>query len=71
MRNPDTPIVRVSDYPQLRAISWHVGDATEMPETDALRMYERNWRFVGELDQHEKAFVQHLADAYSGGKLLV
>ena len=33
MRTPDTPTVRVSDYPQLRAISWHVGDATEMPES--------------------------------------
>lgn len=71
MGNSDTPTVRVSDYPQLRAISWHVRDDAELLETDALRLYERNWRFVGDLDDRERAFIQHLADVYSGGKLLV
>ncbi|WP_072804378.1 hypothetical protein [Rhodococcoides yunnanense] len=65
------PTVRVADYPQLRAISWHVGDDTVVSELAALQLYERNWRFVGDLDAREQAFIQHLADVYSGGKLLV
>lgn len=50
MSSVDSPTIRVSDYPQLRAISWHVRDDAEIAETDAMRLYERNRRFVGELD---------------------
>lgn len=69
MGNPR--VVRVGDYPQLRAIAWQLRDDTELTEFDALRLYERNWRYVAELDDNEAAFVQHLADTYSGGRLLV
>ncbi|MFT4127391.1 MAG: hypothetical protein QM662_14325 [Gordonia sp. (in: high G+C Gram-positive bacteria)] len=61
------PTLRVDAYSQLRAI-------TEISEIDALHLYERNWRFVGELDDRERAFIAHLAhlaDTYSGGRLLV
>jgi hypothetical protein len=71
MDNTASPSVRVSDYPQLRAISWHVRDDAEIDELDALKLYERNWRFVENLDDRERAFIRHLADVYSGGKLLV
>ena len=74
MRKPSTqpePTVRVGDYPQLRAISWQLRDDTELSESEALRLYERNWRFVGPMDNREAAFVQHLADTYSAGRLLV
>ncbi|NMO02347.1 hypothetical protein HH308_14100 [Gordonia sp. TBRC 11910] len=63
--------VRISDYPQLRAIAWHLAADTVITEQDALRLYERNWRHVGELTDDEARFVQHLADTYSGGRLLV
>lgn len=68
---PDAPTVSIADHPQLRAIAWHLRDSSEISEREALSLYERNWRFVGDLDEHEAAFIQHLADTYSGGKLLV
>ncbi|HMS74904.1 hypothetical protein [Gordonia sp. (in: high G+C Gram-positive bacteria)] len=74
MRKPSArpePVVRVGDYPQLRTISWQLRDDTEVSEPEALRLYERNWRFVGPMDEREAAFVQHLADTYSAGRLLV
>ncbi len=65
--------VRVGDYPQLKAIAWQVRPDTELSEMDALRTYERNWRHVDQaaMSEAERAFVQHLADVYSRGVLLV
>lgn len=65
-------MVRIGDYPQLRAVCWHVACAdVQISEVDALHLYERQWRFVGDLDDNERAFIQYLADAYSAGRLLV
>lgn len=35
--------------------------------------HERGWRHLNQetLTDHEKAFIQHLADTYSNGRLLV
>lgn len=63
--------VRVGDFPQLRLIAWHLDVDTRLRERDALRLYERHWRHVGDLTTAEAEFIQHLADTYSGGRLLV
>ncbi|MFV0493468.1 helix-turn-helix domain-containing protein [Mycobacterium sp.] len=65
--------VRVGDYPQLQAIAWQLGAATELPGADALRMYERNWRHVDReaMSDAERALVERLADRYGAGVLLV
>ncbi len=65
--------VRVSDYPQLRQLAWQLQDGAELTEKEALHFYERNWRHVDRdaMDERERDFVQHLADVYSHGRLLV
>ncbi|WP_128645079.1 hypothetical protein [Rhodococcus sp. BS-15] len=68
---PDAPLIRVADYPQLQAIAWSLRADAEISEQEALRLYERNWRHVGELSDREDVFVRHLAECYSGGRLLV
>lgn len=69
---PETK-VRIGDYPQLRAIAWHLRRDTELDEGEALQLYERNWRHVDQraMGDDERAFVRHLADTYSRGVLLV
>lgn len=67
------PTVKVIDYPGLRSLAWQASAGTELAETDALNLYERNWRHLdkGLLTDDEKLFIQHLADVYSHGALLV
>lgn len=65
--------IRVGDYPGLRALAWQTGAGTTITETEALNLYERGWRHLDHeaLTDQEKAFIQHLADVYSNGRLLV
>jgi hypothetical protein len=65
--------VRLGDYPQLRQIAWQLSEDTELAETEALQLYERNWRHLDHdaMWPREQKFVQHLADTYSHGRLLV
>jgi len=65
--------VRVGDFPQLQAIAWQLRAETELTGPEALQLYERNWRHVDQaaMSDEERAFVQRLADAHSGGVLLV
>ncbi|MFZ2504491.1 MAG: helix-turn-helix domain-containing protein [Nocardioides sp.] len=65
--------VTVGDYPGLRALAWQTDADTTMTETEALNLYERGWRHLNQesLTDREKAFIQHLADTYSNGRLLV
>ena len=66
-------LVRISDYPQLRQISWHLAGLDQVTPADALRIYERNWRHVDQqaMDVHEQALVRHLVENYGNGTLLV
>jgi transcriptional regulator with XRE-family HTH domain len=68
---PDT--IRISDYPQLRQLSWHIAGVGELAPEDALNIYERNWRHVDQqiMDEHEWALVTHLVERYGHGTLLV
>lgn len=65
--------VRIGDYPQLHAIAWQLRADTELTGAEALQLYERNWRHVDQaaMSDEERAFVQQLANAHSGGVLLV
>jgi len=67
------PTVRVGDYPGLRELAWQTRAGTRISETEALNLYERGWRHLDRdaLSDAEKLFIQHLADAYSHGALLV
>lgn len=63
----------VGEYPGLRTLAWQTDAGTTITETEALNLYERGWRYLDQetLTDHEKAFIQHLADTYSNGRLLV
>lgn len=65
--------IAVGDYPGLRTLAWQTDAGTTITETEALNLYERGWRHLAPeaLTDHEKAFIQHLADTYSNGRLLV
>jgi hypothetical protein len=65
--------VRVRDYPQLRQLAWNLSEETTLTEEEALHLYERNWRHVDQstITESERDFIQHLADTWSGGRLLV
>lgn len=65
--------VTVGDYPGLRALAWQTEAGTTITETEALNLYERGWRHLDQesLTDVERAFIQHLADTYSNGALLV
>lgn len=67
------PTVPVSRYPQLRIICWQLGPDATLTEQEALSRYEREWRHVdtAALTSAERAFIDHLAQTYAGGKLLV
>jgi len=69
----DVPMVRVVDYPGLRQLAWQFDARTEISETEALNLYEREWRHLDyeRLTDREKLFIHHLADTYSHGELLV
>ncbi len=38
--------IRIADYPQLAAVSWHVPGLTELTVQEARGIYERHWRHV-------------------------
>lgn len=63
----------VGDYPGLRSLAWQTDSGTEITEAEALNLYERGWRHLDReaLTDREKAFIQHLADTYGSGTLVV
>jgi hypothetical protein len=65
--------IRLADYPELRRLAWNMQGVERLSPVDALNLYERNWRHVDEsgLQPQERALLQSLADALSGGRLLV
>jgi transcriptional regulator with XRE-family HTH domain len=73
-READAPArIKVGDHPGLRSLAWQLGAGVEVSEPEALNLYERGWRHLdqGILTDGEKLFIQHLADTYSHGTLLV
>jgi len=65
--------IRLADYPQLRRLAWQRKRVDEITPTEALALYERNWRHVDSraLKARERELVKLLADALGGGRLLV
>ena len=60
--------VRLEDYPQLRALAWHVQGVSELTPRDALSIYERNARHLdeSELEPGERALIEALRAAFPG-----
>jgi hypothetical protein len=66
----DRAIVRVADYPQLSDLTWSRRDPL-IPAQEALRLYERNWRFidVARLTPQEQQLIERLKIEYGNGEL--
>lgn len=70
---PLPPTLRLEDYPALRQLAWQTPGLEVVTPAEALALYERNWRHVDQaaLQDHERALIARLADAFGGGRLLV
>jgi len=66
----DETLVRIDDYPALSELAWNRADRW-IPARDALRTYERNWRFVdtAKLLPGERALIERLSARFGGGPL--
>jgi transcriptional regulator with XRE-family HTH domain len=65
--------IRLADYPQLGRLAWQFQGASDVSPTEALSLYERNWRHIdqGALPPHERALIQQLVASQGGSRLLV
>ena len=65
--------VRLADYPQLKRLAWQLHGVDELSPTDALSLYERNWRHIDQasLEPAERELLKVLVDQLGGGRLLV
>ena len=65
--------IRLADYPQLERLAWQFQGASDVTQTEALSLYERNWRHIeqGALAPRERALIQQLVASLGGSRLLV
>lgn len=65
--------IRVSDYPELRRLTWQMGADEVLTPAEALSVYERNWRHVDveAMPPGERALLRALEEHVAGGRLLV
>ena len=54
--------IRLADYPQLKRIAWQIHGADELTPSEALSIYERNWRHVeaNTLEPRERNLIDAL-----------
>jgi len=65
--------IRLRDYPQLKKLAWQLHGVDEISPSEALQLYERNWRHVDRagLTRSEAALIDALSREIGGGRLLV
>ena len=65
--------IRLGDHTQLQRLAWNVSPDTELTPTEALGLYERNWRHVDptQMDADEASLLDELARGPGKGRLLV
>jgi transcriptional regulator with XRE-family HTH domain len=58
--------IHLDDYPQLKQLAWQVQGTHELKPTEALDIYERNWRHVetSMLEPHEQRLIDALRLAF-------
>lgn len=61
--------VRLADYPQLKALAWHVQGLDALRPREAYELYERNARHldVDAMRDDERALLEALRLAFEGG----
>ena len=65
--------IRLADYAQLERLAWQFQGASDVTPTEALSLYERNWRHIeqGALALNERELIQQLVASLGGSRLLV
>jgi transcriptional regulator with XRE-family HTH domain len=65
--------IRLRDYPELKKLAWQLQGVDEVSPSEALDLYERNWRHVDRaaLTEDEAALIDALSREIGGGRLLV
>jgi len=60
--------IRLVDYPQLKALSWHIQGLDHLSPRDANSIYERNQRFLehDKLEDGERQLIDALKVAFEG-----
>ena len=58
--------IRLADYPQLKQLAWQVQGTDALTPTEALNIYERNWRHVdvNALEARERQLLEALRLAF-------
>ena len=70
---PDTPHLRIKDYPQLKTLAWQLDEETYLTDAEAISIYERNKRFLDleHLENHERELMQRLTVSRGMERLFV
>jgi transcriptional regulator with XRE-family HTH domain len=65
--------IRIDAYPELKRLAWQADGATELTPSEALSVYERNWRHIDvqRLDGAERALIDALVAGVGKGRPLV
>jgi len=63
------PMIRLSQYPQLKLLAWSYQGLDEIEEVEALALYERGWPYVDQdaMSQDEKELLARLVQTYGNG----
>lgn len=71
MKEIENDKIKISNYPELKKISWFY-NSEEIEEETALRIYERNWFYVNEIkmSNEEKKLIKKLALKFNGCEML-
>jgi len=64
--------IRISDYPQLKSLSWQLDHDALLTDKEVIGIYQRNKHFlkVHEIQGHERLLMQRLIDEYDMEQLL-
>ncbi|RJL51950.1 hypothetical protein [Pectobacterium carotovorum] len=66
-------MIKVADYPQMKACAWYLAPEAQFNEREALDFYERNWKYIeqAKLTVDEKQLIERLAKEIGNGFLNV
>jgi transcriptional regulator with XRE-family HTH domain len=65
--------IKLTDYPQLKQLAWHIPGAKTLTPEEALNLYERNWRHLDreKMALREASLLDALVQHIGKGRLLV
>lgn len=63
--------IKLSEYPQLKQLAWHIHGLDTLTPIEAFGIYDRNWRHLDEtnLTPKEKFLIDALKQADAAGEI--